>query len=122
MPNLYDTSLWREYRSRVLSADAECAFARLAGDCRGVLHLHHVDPLAEGGPAFPDEGGMLVVPILEERLVVRTELVVKEELRIRRRERAEHVTIPVRLRSERAEVTRSEGRGPNPTDSELRKS
>ena len=69
-------------------------------------------------PPVREEGGILVVPILEERLVVRTELVVKEELRIRRRQRAEHVKIPVRLRSERAEVTRSEGRGPIPTDSD----
>ncbi len=75
--------------------------------------------LAVGAPPpVREEGDVLVVPVLEERLVVRTELVVKEELRIRRRERAERVQVPVRLRSERVEVTRSEGRGPISTDTD----
>jgi hypothetical protein len=61
MSTLYDTKPWRDYRSHVLADDAECAFAHLAGNCRGVLQLHHVDPLAEGGPAFPDDGGLVVL-------------------------------------------------------------
>jgi len=61
MSTLYDTKPWRDYRSHVLADDAECAFAHLAGNCRGALQLHHVDPLSEGGPAFPDEGGLVVL-------------------------------------------------------------
>jgi stress response protein YsnF len=67
-------------------------------------------------PPVREEGDVLIVPLVEERLVVRTELVLKEELRITRRQRAESVSVPVRLRSERAEVTRSEGSRPNLTD------
>jgi stress response protein YsnF len=58
-----------------------------------------------------EEDGVLIVPVLEERLVVTTELVLKEEIRITRKSRTETVREPVRLRSERAEVERREGRG-----------
>lgn len=58
---LYDTSRWRAYRSRVLADDAECAFARIAGGCSGALHVHHIDPVSEGGAPFPTEDGRLVL-------------------------------------------------------------
>lgn len=69
-------------------------------------------------PPVREEGDVLIVPLVEERLVVRTELVLKEELRITRRRRAENVSLPVRLPSERAEVTRSEGRPPSLNDND----
>ena len=69
MSLLYDTKPWREFRESVLDANAECALAHLAGNCRGPLNLHHVDPLAEGGPAFPDEGGVAVLCARHHRLV-----------------------------------------------------
>lgn len=59
-------------------------------------------------PSVREEDGVLVVPVLEERLVVRTELVLKEELRIVRESRSEVVRQPVRLRAERAEVSRAD--------------
>jgi uncharacterized protein (TIGR02271 family) len=59
-------------------------------------------------PPVREEDGVLIVPVLEERLVVRTELILKEELRITRQSRTEHVTTPVRLRAERAEVARED--------------
>jgi hypothetical protein len=49
---------------------------------------------------------------VEKRLVVTTELVLAEEIRITRRSRIEHVREPATLRPERAEVERLEGRGP----------
>ena len=62
MATVYETSRWRDFRSRVLADDAECAFAHLAGHCRGALHVHHVEPLAEGGPEFPrNTDGTLVL-------------------------------------------------------------
>lgn len=70
----------------------------------------------EAPPPVREENGVLIVPVLEERLVVRTELVLTEELRIHRHSRIEQVAIPVRVRSERAEVARSEGPGPEPTE------
>jgi uncharacterized protein (TIGR02271 family) len=74
-------------------------------------------PVATPPPVREEENGrVLVVPVLEERLVVRTELILKEELRIVRMSRTEQVREPVRVRSERVEVTRSEGAGPLPTE------
>ena len=64
----------------------------------------------ETAPAVREEDGVLIVPVLEERLVVTTELVLKEEIRITKRSRTETVREPVTLRAERAEVTRREGR------------
>jgi uncharacterized protein (TIGR02271 family) len=64
-------------------------------------------------PPVREEDGVVIVPVLEERLVVTTRLVLKEELRITRKSRTEIVREPVRLRSERAEVTRPEGRAPD---------
>jgi uncharacterized protein (TIGR02271 family) len=67
-------------------------------------------------PAVREEDGVLIVPILEEQLVIETRLVLKEEIRIVKKRRTEIVREPVRLRSERAEVVRLEGRG---TDSSI---
>src|SRR3954447_21572046 len=49
-----------------------------------------------------EEYGVLIVPVLEERLVVTTELVLVEEIRITKRSRTEHVREQALLRSERA--------------------
>src|SRR4051812_19377289 len=65
-----------------------------------------------GAPPVREEDGVLIVPVLEERLVVTTELVLVEEIRMTRRSRTERVREPVTLRSERAEVERLGGRGP----------
>jgi len=72
----------------------------------------------EAPPPVREEDGVLIVPVLEERLVVRTELILKEELRIVRTSRTERVREPVRVRSERVEVTRSEGSSPPPPTTE----
>ena len=61
-------------------------------------------------PQVREEDGVLIVPVIEERLVVRTELVLKEEIRITKKDRTEMVREPVRLRSERADIERLEGR------------
>ena len=72
-----------------------------------------VDRVVEVAPWVREEDGDTIAPVLEERLVITTELVLKEELRITRRTCTEVVRGPVRLRSERAEVERLEGA---PTD------
>jgi stress response protein YsnF len=74
------------------------------------------------GPGEKD--GVLIVPILEEQPVIATRLILKEEIRITRKSRTEIVREPVRLRSERAEVVRLEGRDPdllNPEGKEPRR-
>jgi uncharacterized protein (TIGR02271 family) len=71
-------------------------------------------------PPVREEGDVLIVPVLEEQLVIQTRLILKEELRITRRRREETFRQPVHLRAERAEVVREEaGRDPgDTTDSE----
>jgi uncharacterized protein (TIGR02271 family) len=57
-------------------------------------------------PAVRDEAGLMIVPIVEETLVVERRLVLKEELHIRRKETTERYQETVKLRHQTAEVTR----------------
>ena len=61
-------------------------------------------------PVTRDEDGVLIIPVVEEQLVVTTRLILKEEIRITRQRRTEFAREPVRLRSERADIQRLEGR------------
>jgi uncharacterized protein (TIGR02271 family) len=69
----------------------------------------------DAAPPVREEGDVLIVPVLEEQLVIQTRLILKEELRITRRRREERFRQPVRLRAERAEVVRENGRDPGDT-------
>jgi uncharacterized protein (TIGR02271 family) len=65
--------------------------------------------LAEGEPvpaARREDDGTLVVPVLEEVLVVERRLVLREEVRLRTVAAEETVERPVTLRRQRAEVER----------------
>jgi uncharacterized protein (TIGR02271 family) len=68
------------------------------------------DVPVETKPAVREEDGVLIVPIIEEQLVVTTRLILKEELRITRRTRTEVVRQPVRLRSEQVDIERRDNR------------
>jgi stress response protein YsnF len=61
---------------------------------------------APPGPREEEGGAVLVVPVLEEVLVVEKRLVVKEELRLRRVAASETVEQAIPLRHQRAEVER----------------
>jgi stress response protein YsnF len=66
-------------------------------------------------PATRYEGDTLVVPILEEVLVVERRLRIKEELRITRTRREEHHAETVLLKSEQVSVERFDEHGDSPT-------
>jgi uncharacterized protein (TIGR02271 family) len=57
-------------------------------------------------PGIRTEGDVLIIPVIEQRLVVEKRWVVTEELHVRRREHIEAVEIPVELRSTRVSVER----------------
>lgn len=57
------------------------------------------------------EGEVLIVPVVEEEVVITKRLVLKEELRIRPQVTTENVEQPVQLRRTVATVTRSGPRG-----------
>ena len=59
-------------------------------------------------PQVREEGDVLIVPILEEELVIEKRLVLKEELHVRKNMRVEEVREPVTLREEHATVTRED--------------
>lgn len=57
-------------------------------------------------PEIRYEGGVMIVPVVAERLVTRTQLVLVEELRVTRRTRAESAPQQVTLRREEVVVER----------------
>src|SRR4051812_20617977 len=61
-----------------------------------------IGTVVEAPPPVREENGVLIVPVVEEQIVI--QLVLKEEVRITRRQHVETVREPVRLRSEHAEV------------------
>lgn len=65
-----------------------------------------IDREIEVAPGVRTEGDVVIVPVLEEVLVVEKRLVLKEELHIRRRIAKENVEMPVTLRKQRAVVER----------------
>ena len=64
----------------------------------------------EAMPVAHEEGGVLIIPVVEEQLVVTTRLILKEEIRITRRVHTEVVREPVTLRSQRVDIERMAGR------------
>jgi stress response protein YsnF len=68
---------------------------------------------APPGPREEEGGAVLVVPVLEEVLVVEKRLVLKEELRLRRVAASETVEQAVPLRRQRAEIDRLSPAGDN---------
>lgn len=76
----------------------------------------------ETKPAMREEDGVLIVPVVEEQVVVTTRLILKEEIRITRRSHTELVREPVRLRSEQVDIERQRGRATAVPDTEQRSS
>ena len=80
----------------------------LRGDMVGVTRVPVNRTLSEGeaAPQVRDEGGVTIIPVLEEVLVVEKRLVFKEEVHIRHTTSGEDVEVPVTLRRQRAVVER----------------
>src|SRR5207249_4438193 len=65
-----------------------------------------VNKVIEKAPAVRTENDTTIIPVLEEVLIVEKQLVLKEELHVRRRMTEERVEVPVSLRKQRAVVER----------------
>jgi uncharacterized protein (TIGR02271 family) len=59
-------------------------------------------------PGIRNEGDVLIIPVVEQRLVVEKRWVVTAELHVRRQEHSEAVEIPIELRSTHVSVERAE--------------
>jgi stress response protein YsnF len=90
----------------------ELARANLQTDSVEVTRVP-VDQVVETAPEVRTEGDVTIVPVLEQVLVVTKQLVLKEELHIRRRVEIEAVEVPVSLRKQRAVVEREAPDGPS---------
>ena len=65
-----------------------------------------IDRVVDVAPAIRHEGDTIIVPVVEEIMVVEKRLLLKEEIHIRRQEIVQHIRQPVRLRSEEVSVER----------------
>ena len=73
-----------------------------------------VDREIDAIPPIREEGGAIIVPVVEEVLVVEKRLRLVEEIHLRRTRSHEQVSQPVTLASQRAEIERHETSGEEP--------
>jgi uncharacterized protein (TIGR02271 family) len=66
----------------------------------------------EAIPEVKDDGELIIIPVVEETIVVQRQLVLKEELHIRRVQSTERYQETVKLRHQTAEVTRIPAQSP----------
>ena len=59
--------------------------------------------------AYFQEGDLTIVPIFEEIMVIEKQLLLKEELHIRKHRETDSVEVPVTLKRQWAHVARSDG-------------
>ena len=62
--------------------------------------------VVDASPAIRQEGDTIIVPVVEEIMVVEKRLLLKEEIHIRRQQVVQHIRQPVRLRSEEVSLER----------------
>ncbi|MBV8795247.1 MAG: DUF2382 domain-containing protein [Hyphomicrobiales bacterium] len=84
----------------------EVAHVILDGEEADVQTVELDQPVVGPVPQVRTEDGVIIVPVLEEVLVVEKQLVLKREIRITKRRTSETVEIPVSLRKQRLKVER----------------
>jgi uncharacterized protein (TIGR02271 family) len=84
----------------------EVARAVLEGEEADVHTVELDQPVVGPVPQVRTEGGVIIVPVFEEILVVEKRLVLKREIRIQKRQTSETVELPVSLRKQRVKVER----------------
>ena len=65
-----------------------------------------INRVVDAAPSVRQEGDTVIVPVIEEIMVVEKQLLLKEELRVRQQPIVQHVREPVVLRSEEVSVNR----------------
>jgi uncharacterized protein (TIGR02271 family) len=90
-----------------VDAREELVAAELARDEVEIRRVPINRPLSEL-PSVRLEGNVTIIPVVEEEIVVEKRLVLVEEIHVARRSTTAEETVPVTLRSERAEIERLE--------------
>ena len=85
----------------------EIARAALRTDDVEVTRVPIDKPVTGPVPTVRTEGDLTIIPILEEIMVVEKRLMLKEELHVRRRQSTEIVDVPVSLKRQRVDISRS---------------
>ena len=70
-----------------------------------------IDKPVNGPMSVRREGDTIIMPVVEEVATVHKQLVLKEEIHITRRRRTEHHEETVQLRTEHAEISRTDAAG-----------
>ena len=86
----------------------EIARADLTSETVEVTRVPVNTPVGDVMPQVRTEGGLTIVPVFEEVLVVEKRLMLKEELHILTRETVEPIAVPVTLRRQTATVARED--------------
>ncbi|OWJ85915.1 YsnF/AvaK domain-containing protein [Haematobacter missouriensis] len=92
-------------RTETVVETAEVELASTEVEVKRVAINREVDAV----PETRVEGGVTIIPVVEERLVVQRRLVLTEEIHLIQRQRRDAVSVPVTLRRQRAEIIRSGG-------------
>jgi stress response protein YsnF len=74
-----------------------------------------IDRPVDAPPSVRTEGDTTVIPVLEEVIVVQRQLILKEEIHVRRESRRKHVAVPVSRRRQRAIIGRQAHKKPTRT-------
>jgi len=77
-----------------------------------------INRVVDASPSVRQEGDTVIVPVIEEIMVVERRLLLKEELRVRQQPIVQHVREPVVLRSEEVSVNRHPPLTPQPEPQE----
>lgn len=91
-------------RTKVHERD-EVVETMLRGDTLDIERVK-LDQVVQTAPSVREEGDLLIIPVLEEVLVVEKRLILREEIRIRRTQQTRPAEQTVRLRREEAIVER----------------
>lgn len=98
----------RRVRIRTVTEDVETGFSEdLHAERVEVQHVA-VDRELNGPPEIRYEGDVMIIPVVEERLIVEKRLFVVEEVHVRRIEGVERIEQPVTLKRQRVVVDRQE--------------
>jgi uncharacterized protein (TIGR02271 family) len=76
-----------------------------------------VDREIDAAPPIRTEGGVTIIPVVEEILVVEKRLVLREEIHVRQTATTEKVELPVTLRKQHAVIDQRDV-APNPNEEE----
>ena len=78
-----------------------------------IIERVSVDRVIDAPPAIRQEGDTIIVPVVEEIMVVEKRLLLKQEIHVRRQQAVQHIRQPIRLRSEEVSLVREPPLNPN---------